>query len=41
MTLTKGKSKVANITLTGLHTFQAGLGRKKSIENFRIWFWDI
>ena len=36
-TRAKGKTKVRNISLRGLHKLQAGLGCKKRIKNFHIW----
>ena len=37
-TVTKVKTEVKNISSRYLHKFQGGLGRKKRIESFRIWF---
>ena len=36
--LAKGKTKVANINLRHIQKFQAGLGCKKGIDKFHIWF---
>ena len=37
-TLAKGKTKVVDISLRGLHKFHAGSCHKKHIQNFYIWF---